>query len=393
MQLPSTQCETASQRQPSAKLSGITAKCRAGIPLFVACLIWSGCSNTKTDPAPENNKPQKNANSNIESSAESDTNFDQLAKVEAFQEIASSQLKNVDKWIRSNRKNETLLSSIAATDYQASEFDVEQLTTLRETGFRVQKIARTAETKKDHEPATSSLVTTWNQLLSPLIDATDQEPSEQRSKFKITRVDLTDNTAETEVIVAAFAKFKNGTSAEINCTLQLKWTYPADKEKPLIQSISVKDYESAQYKGTEATTFTDRTADLLNQDANLVSQFSHGTEYWISRLMHGDYAGHFGLAVGDINGDGRDDIYMCQPAGLPNRLLVQQPDGRIADQSAEAGLDILDQTRSALFVDLDNDGDQDLLVAASSFLLVFENDGSTKLKLREKLFFDAPICL
>ena len=386
MQLPSTQCETASQRQPSAKLLGITTKCRAGIPLFVACLIWSGCSNTKTAPDPESNKPQKNANSNIESSTESDTNFDQLAKVEAFQEIASSQLKNVDKWIQSNRKNETLLSSITATDYQASEFDVEQLTTLRETGFRVQKLARTTENKKGLEPTTSSSVTTWNQLLSPLTDATGQEPSEQRSKFKITRVDLTGNTAETEVIVAAFAKFKSGTSAEINCTLQLKWTYPADKEKPLIQSIVVKDYESAQYKGTEATTFTDRTADLLNQDANLVSQFSYGTEYWISRLMYGDYAGHFGLAVGDINGDGRDDIYMCQPAGLPNRLLVQQPDGRIVDQSSEAGLDILDQTRSALFVDLDNDGDQDLLVAASSFLLVFENDGSTKLKLREKLF-------
>jgi hypothetical protein len=35
---------------------------------------------------------------------------------------------------------------------------------------------------------------------------------------------------------------------------------------------------------------------------------------------------------------------------------------------------------------MDNDGDQDLLVAAASFLLLYENEGQAKLKLRSKLF-------
>jgi len=30
---------------------------------------------------------------------------------------------------------------------------------------------------------------------------------------------------------------------------------------------------------------------------------------------------------GDVNGDGLDDVYLCQPGGLPNRLYVQNSDG------------------------------------------------------------------
>ena len=42
-----------------------------------------------------------------------------------------------------------------------------------------------------------------------------------------------------------------------------------------------------------------------------------------------------GMAVGDVNGDGLDDVYVCQPGGLPNRLFVQQSDGTAIDRSHE----------------------------------------------------------
>jgi hypothetical protein len=94
--------------------------------------------------------------------------------------------------------------------------------------------------------------------------------------------------------------------------------------------------------------------------------------------------GHIGIAVGDVNNDGLDDLYVCQPGGLPNRLLVQQLDGTVDDLSADAGVDLLDWSYGALLVDLDNDGDQDLSVLTQTQLLVFSNDGQGRFKLETR---------
>ena len=90
--------------------------------------------------------------------------------------------------------------------------------------------------------------------------------------------------------------------------------------------------------------------------------------------MNGSY-GHHGLAVGDVNGDGLEDLFLCQPGGLPDRLFVQNADGTATDISREARIDCLGPTKSALLLDLDNDGDQDLLVATSGHILAMANDG------------------
>ena len=92
-----------------------------------------------------------------------------------------------------------------------------------------------------------------------------------------------------------------------------------------------------------------------------------------------------GLAVGDVNGDGLDDLYVCQEAGLPNRLFVQNHDGTAKEQSASWGVDWLESSRSALLVDLNNDGDQDLVVAILGGVVVAENDGQGRFRLRDVL--------
>ena len=72
-------------------------------------------------------------------------------------------------------------------------------------------------------------------------------------------------------------------------------------------------------------------------------------------------------------------------AGLPNLLFRQQPDGKMVDISAAAGVDWLDNSTGALLVDLDNDGDADLAVATQRAFLVMENDGTGKFSLRASL--------
>ena len=50
-------------------------------------------------------------------------------------------------------------------------------------------------------------------------------------------------------------------------------------------------------------------------------------------------------------------------------------DSSFEDITDEAGVAVLDDTAQSLFADVDNDGDQDLVVATSTGLLLFVNDG------------------
>lgn len=67
------------------------------------------------------------------------------------------------------------------------------------------------------------------------------------------------------------------------------------------------------------------------------------------------------LSVVDINGDGYDDVYVMRRWG-ENRLLVNQGDGTFADEAKEYGLAISGFCSCALFLDFDNDGDQDVFI-------------------------------
>jgi tetratricopeptide (TPR) repeat protein len=129
--------------------------------------------------------------------------------------------------------------------------------------------------------------------------------------------------------------------------------------------------------------FADVTGTVLDCE-----QLSRGIPYWMARLDAAtgiDIYGNNGIAVGDIDGDGRDEVYVCQPAGLPNKLF-QWRDGRLVDITAAAGVDLLDDTSSALFLDLRNLGRQDLVVLRGSGPILFLNDGKGRFRLAPDAF-------
>ena len=106
--------------------------------------------------------------------------------------------------------------------------------------------------------------------------------------------------------------------------------------------------------------------------------FRLGSEFWTGRLdtVAGlQWMGHHGLAIGDVNGDERDDVYVAAGAGLPNRLLIQQADGSVVDRADSAGVAWLDETAGVLLADVDNDGDVDLLSALGATIVIAKNDG------------------
>jgi hypothetical protein len=93
-----------------------------------------------------------------------------------------------------------------------------------------------------------------------------------------------------------------------------------------------------------------------------------------------DVYGHHGLAAGDFNADGLDDLYVAMPPGLPAVLLQGRGDGTFADAGAASGTNVLDGVSQPLFIDLENDGDQDLFLVSDAGLLLLANDGAGRFR-------------
>ena len=129
--------------------------------------------------------------------------------------------------------------------------------------------------------------------------------------------------------------------------------------------------------------FADVTGTVLNSE-----QLSKGIPYWIARLDSAtgiDIYGNNGIAVGDIDNDGVDEVYVCQPSGLPNKLFKWR-NNQLADITLEAGLDLLDDTSCALFLDLRNLGRQDLVMLRGAGPVLYLNNGNGRFTLAPDAF-------
>ena len=129
--------------------------------------------------------------------------------------------------------------------------------------------------------------------------------------------------------------------------------------------------------------YVDTTPPALAGNSSYSAQLGHGTDYWRT-LLDGasgiDIYGHNGVSVADIDNDGFDDLYVCQPAGLPNRLYRNRGDGTFEDITESSGLGVLENTVCALFADFNNTGRQDVIVVRANGPLLFRNEGGAKFR-------------
>jgi len=272
-------------------------------------------------------------------------------------------------------RDEKALDKFISKNAHISGFDSTKLASLRnDAQVLIQKLDCEGSSKKK---------VTLNESFAELIGITDK-PIKYTYKVKISRINVKDKHVEARVILYASNQGSEGV-LQVNGIMDTEWIL--SDGKPLLNSIDVVSYENALLKSSKPW-FKDATAAIFNKDEAFQEQISVGMNEWLKRVERfagsNIYSRH-GMAMGDANGDGLDDIYVCQPGGIPNRLFLKQEDGTLSDASSISGLDWLNDTRSALFIDLDNDGDQDIVLGTFVGTYLCRNNGSGVYEVAIKL--------
>ena len=122
------------------------------------------------------------------------------------------------------------------------------------------------------------------------------------------------------------------------------------------------DFEVVEEEVTSSSNplFRDATAHVFGRTESFSEQLLKGNPFWRARLDAAtgiDVYGNQGIAVGDIDNDGADEVYVCQGRRSPEPL-VSLPSrwdcGRYNGPSRRWSSVI--KTPCALFIDLKNSG-------------------------------------
>lgn len=277
------------------------------------------------------------------------------------------------------------LRAFAAEDFACDELAPAKLESVRDAaGLSVQRWDPSERAERGSERGPGRFAAALGSLVARLRASGDA--CELRFELRLTRVER-----QGEEVAALLRYSASGLSKDAGVEQSAQWrcrfAIPRGPAAPLFRDIALERFAETRLVGAR-TIFEDRTFAVLGSDPTYRAQVLPGVDHWTGRignLLGMTNIGHHGLALGDVDGDGLEDLYVCEEGGLPNRLYRQKQDGTLEDIAAAAGVDYLDHSASALLLDLDNDGDQDLVVAMRGLLVFDQNNGAGRFSTRVRI--------
>lgn len=222
-------------------------------------------------------------------------------------------------------------------------------------------------------------------FLSQLRDELSTFARIRTADFQVTRIENRSGALQTRVLYELVGEGRDFYREQRAGFWELEWHIPEAGELR-VRTWRAKDEQRSR---SSKPWYSDITQQTLGLNNSYKDQLVHGVDYWRTVLDGAcgiDIYGHNGVSVGDIDNDGFDDLYVCQPAGLPNRLYRNRGNGTFEDITEASGTGLLDNTACALFADFDNDGRQDLLVVRASGPALFVNEGKGRFRRHPDAF-------
>jgi len=289
--------------------------------------------------------------------------------------------KLLDRWSARLKSSPPALETLAEFLHSSIEFNSLSAFTAKDLPHNRWLNLQERQFHPDKMLGRTQFLAAWKSYLSSFSEI-------RTAEFQITRLNIpaqTPKALETEIRFAFVGINSNRSPIERIGTWNVKWTQ-GSAGAWLATHWNFLTETSAS---APAPFFADVTSYSLGHIDSYRDQLLSGVDHWRTVLDSAsgiDVYGNNGVAAGDFDNDGFDDLYICQPAGLPNRLYRNRGDGTFEDVTEKSGLGILDATACAIFADFENKGLQDLLVVCASGPLLFLNQGDGKFALKPDAF-------
>ncbi len=170
--------------------------------------------------------------------------------------------------------------------------------------------------------------------------------------------------------VEPFLHFGIGSRGKVD-SVEVKWP---DGSYQLLRDVKANQVLQLDYSQAKQKPALQQTAPAAQAALFREATQTSGIAYLHRENEHVDFKGqpllpHMhsrlgpGIAVGDVNGDGLEDLYVGGATGYAGAMFVQKQNGSFQKAATQA-IDSLSEQMGVLFFDCDKDGDQDLYVGS-----------------------------